>query len=64
VTLDEGRETIVRMVRPAIESRLMGGEFNGFEFERLLHDGAVTRDDFALLARLMVDELVRLSAMA
>jgi len=38
VTDDEGRETIVRMVRPSIESRLMGSPFDGFEFERLLHD--------------------------
>ena len=54
----------MRLVRPAIESRVMGGGFDGFEFDRLLHDEAMSRNDFALLARLMLNELVRLSQMA
>ena len=64
VTQEGLRETVVRMVRPSIESRVIGGGFDGFEFERLLHDESVSRDDFALMARLMLTEVVRLSQMA
>jgi hypothetical protein len=64
MTQDEARETIVNMVRPSIESRFMGDEFDGFEFDKVVHDESVTRADFALLARLMLTELIRLSQMA
>ena len=55
---------IVRMVRPSIESRFMGSQFDGFEFDKAVHDESMTRADFALLARLMLIEMVRLSQMA
>ncbi len=64
MTEDEARQTIVTMVRPSIESRFVGGEFDGFEFDRMLHDESVSRADFALMARLMLTELVLLAQMA
>lgn len=53
----------MRMVRPSIESRYVGEPYDGLEIEKLLHDQAVTRDDFVLVARLMAIEIVRLAQM-
>ena len=55
---------IVRMVRPSIESRFMGSQLDGYEFDKAMHDESMTRADFAVVARLMLTELVRLSQMA
>ncbi|MEO7369367.1 MAG: hypothetical protein ABI949_17155 [Ilumatobacteraceae bacterium] len=64
MTRDEATEAIVRMARPAIESRAIGELHDGFEFTRLIHDQAMTRDDFALITRLMLDEIVALAQKA